>query len=85
MHDRSALPDVAQPGDRVRRDWTECDEKHCTDHHREDRYQREDASAEGTDPDAGEGPYAWIPIDWSSRQCTPFIECREKAGSKNAP
>lgn len=75
-------PADPKPGDRTRRDWTECSRIQCTDYYREDRFQREDAPIEGTDPNAGSGPHDWIPIEWSSQQCTPFIVCREKIGGE---
>lgn len=78
-------PEIPNPGDRIRHDWTECNNTQCTDHYREDRYQRDDAPIEGTDPNAGNGPHEWIPIKWGSQQCAPLMVCREKIGGAEDP
>lgn len=78
-------PADPKPGDRMRRDWTDCSSTQCTDYYREDRFQREDAPIEGSDPNEGSGPSAWVPIDWGSRRCAPFVVCQEKIAGDEDP
>lgn len=73
-------PPTPEPGDRRSQEWTECDDNHCTRHHRTDRYQREDAPINQPDPWKGSGPFNWVPISWGSQSCASFIICTGGSG-----
>lgn len=73
-------PGTPMPGDRRRNSWTECEQMPgpCTRHFVEDRYQREDAPIDGDDPQAGNGPFRWVPVDWGSSSCARYNACLER-------